>query len=150
MSHLLRFNTLCKILDRWEPGLLHDERAYQDSLEKYLHTQFPKASIRKEYAHLGRRCDFLVIQIGRLGGRTATVIELKANLCLQADFDRLLSQVSDLQSGRNNVVILLCGESRRDFAEQLTKHLSQVSTLGALRFLSDPYQTVVMVKGNLR
>lgn len=81
---------------------------------------------------------------------TKTFIELKYNLLRQAQFDLLVGQITDIIRGKNNIIIVLCGETRRSIYDQLKQRFVADGYWDGLALLTHPYQILPVIKGKLR
>jgi hypothetical protein len=104
------FESVTKLVNKWQPQQLPTELKYRDSLTAFLREQLPKAKIETEYRHIGTTIDIYVKQSGLLGSSEAFV-ELKRNLLHKAQLDRLVGQIESLQPQKNMVMVILCGET---------------------------------------
>jgi hypothetical protein len=151
MSHLSRFKTLYRTVDAWSPDVsLSSEGEYQSSLDEHLRRYLPKAKIHRERPHFNRRYDIYVEQEGALVGITKTFIELKYNLVRQSQFDLLAGQINDILRGKHNIIIVLCGETRRVLYDQLKRRFIADGYWDSLALLAHPYQITPFIKGSVR
>lgn len=110
-----------RVRSEWSPGRLADERAYQRSLEAFLRAVLPgRAALSPEYPHLGGRLDFF-IRFEGLVQRHEVIVELKHDLKDKAEFDRLVGQLEGLEPDRQEILLVLCGETRPDFLATLER-----------------------------
>jgi hypothetical protein len=47
------------------------------------------------------------------------LIELRRNLTLKAEYNRLVGQINDMMPGKHNIVVVLCGETSADLLDRL-------------------------------
>jgi len=104
------FLSVRKLAGAWEPGTLPSERKYRDSLIAFLGNRLSNATIEKEYRHSGTTVDIYVKE-SHLIGSPQVFVELKRNLLRKAELDRLVGQIECLQPRRNNIIIVLCGQT---------------------------------------
>lgn len=107
------------IASEWTPDPMGSEQEYQEDIEPFLRAVLPEeAVLAREYMHLGSKLDFYV----RLQGwirRHEIAIEMKANLRSKSEFDRLKGQLQGYEPGKNQVILILCGDTEPSYIQQL-------------------------------
>jgi hypothetical protein len=113
------YESVIKLVQEWQPEVLPTELKYRDSLIAFLRQRMnAETKIEPEYRHSGTTTDIYVQQFS-LFGSSEVFVELKRNLTQKAQLDRLIGQVECLQPKKNNVVIVLCGETNPALATRL-------------------------------
>jgi hypothetical protein len=107
-----------RLIDDWNPEEFEREREYRDSLAAYLRECAPSARIECEYRHLGTTIDIYVELDGFLGTHRV-LIELKRNLTVKAEYNRLVGQIEDMVPAKHNIVIALCGDTSAGLFDRL-------------------------------
>ncbi len=100
-----------KLIERWEPENCKNEKDYEKSLYEYLHEKLPETQVTKQYAKGRFKADLMVDE--------KIIIELKNNLKVKNNYQRLLGQLSEYKDWKGPVIILLCGESDINFIKEL-------------------------------
>jgi len=121
-----------KILVDWQPIEFASERAAEDSLYEYLHAQFEKTQVTRQYAR-GRATVDLVI-----GERV--MIELKHNLSTTSELQRLKGQLMEYKSWDMAIMVVLTGETDMNLLKDL-KMFVQRELSGAF-LLDDPVEVI--------
>lgn len=125
----------------WSPGPCFSESRCQAALLKYLQAKFPRSTFRTEYAIGDGRADIYVEFRTRLGAGAKVIIELKFNLSDRSEYLRLLGQIQEyVGMSTAEVVVVLCGDTKAGWAEQIQ---SRLSTLVEGRWF---YKAFVMTK----
>jgi len=105
------YDSVTKLTEEWPPKALPTELAYRDSLIAFLRERLePDTKIEPEYRHGGTTTDVYVKQSGFFG-ESEVFVELKRNLTQKAQLDRLVGQIASLHPDKNNVIVVLCGET---------------------------------------
>ena len=99
-----------RLVRNWHPEVLPTELKYRDSLTSFLRAGLGNAKIENEYRHEGTTID-IYMKLPGFFSSTEVFIELKRNLLQKAQLDRLVGQVESLKPGKNNIIVVLCGES---------------------------------------
>jgi hypothetical protein len=81
--------------------------------------------VEKEYRHKGTTIDIYVKQRG-LFSTKEVAIELKRNFTQKAQLDRLIGQLEILEPKRNNVIVVLCGETSQALVDRLTRQYTSM------------------------
>lgn len=102
---------IIKLVREWQPGALPTELKYRDSLIAFFRDHLKDSKLETEYRHCGTTVDIYVKQSGFFGS-TEVFIELKRNLLQKTQLDRLVGQVEALQPKKNNIIVVLCGETK--------------------------------------
>lgn len=109
----------------WRPDLFNSEREYHDDLEEFLAGTLPgNAILAREYMHAGGRVD-LFASLRGLIRLHEIFFELKHDLQSQSDFDRLVGQLERIDPQRRSIILLLCGNTRREFVARLHERYSE-------------------------
>jgi hypothetical protein len=109
---------LCRAIDDWNPEQFATERDYRDSLLAHLRSCAPGARIESEYRDSGTTAD-ICVEWDRLLGTERVLIEMKRNLNTKAEYNRLVGQITDMKPGKNNIIVLLCGETSAEWLDRL-------------------------------
>jgi hypothetical protein len=103
------FDSVLKLLKKWEPEPLPSELSYRDSLVAHLRQHLSGVKkLESEYRHLGTTTDIYVKQSG-FWGDSEVYIELKRNLTAKGQLDRLVGQIESLEPKKNAIIVVLCG-----------------------------------------
>lgn len=97
------FDSVLKLAKQWQPQVLLTELKYRDSLIAHLREQLREAKI-------GTTTDIFVKQPGFFGS-SEVFVELKRNFLQKAQYDRLVGQIEFLEPKKNNIIVVLCGET---------------------------------------
>lgn len=108
-SHDLVF----KFAQEWQPEEQPNELKYRDSLLAFLRERLKndKAKIEKEYRHSGTTTDIYVQLSNWFSGTTEVFLEVKRDLNQKTKLNRLVGQIEDLKPKKNDVIVVLCGET---------------------------------------
>ncbi len=99
------------VVKNWHPPDLKTEGAYSDGPSNYLRAVLPEdARVEREYRHEGTTCDLCVLYNGILSS-SQVLFELKRNLRKKSDYDRLVGQVEGLKPKRNNIFVVMVGDT---------------------------------------
>jgi hypothetical protein len=126
-------DSLSTLLQEWHPPVLKTETDYSKALAEYLRLALPEdAQVEREYRHEGTTCDVCVRYKGLLGGTSLVLCEVKRNLQKKSDYDRLVGQVEGLRPKKNNVIVVLVGDTDRALLGRLRDQFKQYvdGTLG--------------------
>ena len=83
------------------------ELEYSNALANYLRSALPEdARVEREYRHEGTTCDIYIAYQSE-----EVFLEVKWRLARKADYDRLIGQVEGLKPKKNNVVVVLIGDT---------------------------------------
>jgi hypothetical protein len=104
------FEAVSKLVKEWQPDALPTELKYRDSLLVFLRERMKKATVEPEYRHIGTTIDIYVKQSGFFD-TTEAFVELKRNLKQKTQLDRLVGQIESLKPEKNNIVVVLCGDT---------------------------------------
>ena len=104
------YETVSKLVKEWQPDTLPTELKYRDSLLGFLREGMKNATVEPEYRHIGTTIDIYVKQ-STFWDTTEAFIELKRNLTAKTQLDRLVGQVESLRPDKNNIVVVLCGDT---------------------------------------
>jgi hypothetical protein len=126
-----------KLVKEWQPQSLPTELKYRDSLVAFLRERIKDAKIETEYRHSGTTADVYVKQSGFFGS-SEVFVELKRNLTLKTQLDRLIGQIHGLQPKKNKIIVVLCGEVnpawanrfRESFASELYSLIETPAQMG--------------------
>ncbi len=109
----------------WHSEVLPTELKYRDSLTGFLRAGLGNAKIENEYRHEGTTID-IYLKLPGFFSSTEVFIELKRNLLQKAQLDRLVGQIESLKPGKNNIIVVLCGESNPALVTRLKeKYLAE-------------------------
>jgi hypothetical protein len=98
-------------LDEWRPEPMKTELQYRDALLAFLRESLPEeARVEKEYRDSGTTAD-LFVRWTMLLKTTDVFFEIKRNLKKKTDYDRLIGQVAALGPGKNNIIVVLVGDT---------------------------------------
>lgn len=104
-----------KIIKRWKPGKLKNEKAYEKSLYDFLHAKLDDIQVTKQSAKGRIRADIVV------GDKV--IVEIKNNLDSTAKYQRLVGQLTEYKSWNGEVIIVLCGKTDRNLRKELDSFL---------------------------
>jgi hypothetical protein len=106
------YENVIQLAQEWEPEVLPTEAKYRDSLIAFLRQRMkPDTKIESEYRPCGTTTDIYVQQSGFLGS-SDVFVELKRNLTQKSLLDRLIGQLECLLPKKNNIIVVLCGETK--------------------------------------
>lgn len=111
----------------WSPGPCFSEARCQVSLLRYLQAKFPRSIFSIEHRIGDGRADIYAELRTRLGPGAKVIIELKYNLSDRNEYLRLLGQLQEyVGMSTAEVVVVLCGETKREWADQILARLSKL------------------------
>ena len=111
----------------WCPGPCLSEARCQASLLRYLQMRFPRSTFSLEYPIGDGRADIFAEFRTRLGPGAKVIVELKYNLNDRNEYLRLLGQLQEyVGMSTAEVVVVLCGETRSEWAEQILARLTKL------------------------
>ncbi|HEY6195520.1 MAG TPA: hypothetical protein VI504_10795 [Candidatus Eisenbacteria bacterium] len=103
------------LIAKWRPRKCETEKDFEKSLYAYLHEAFEDTQITKQFAQGRMRADLMV------GGKV--IIELKHNLDSTAKLQRLIGQLSQYDSWKGRVIVLLTGETEPNLLKELKQFI---------------------------
>lgn len=109
---------LCRAINDWNPEELRRERDYRDSLADHLRGYAPGARIECEYRDSGTTID-ICVEWDHLFGTERVLIELKRELNTKAEYNRLVGQITDMKPDKNNIIVVLCGDTSAEWLDRL-------------------------------
>ena len=128
---------LTSLFSKWRPRNCKTEKAYENSLNSFLHKELEDHQITKQYG-IGRSRADLVID-DRL------LIEIKYNLNTSAKYQRLLGQLAEYKEWDGRVVLLLVGKTDPNLRKQLTSYLEKEGLCGSM-FLHEEDKVIIYEK----
>ena len=118
-------NSIENIISKWNPPALKNELAYSNDLAEFLRSALPEdARIEREYRHQGTTADLWVSYKG-LMLNSEVFFEVKRNLKKKSDYDRLVGQIQGLKPDKNNVIVVLVGETDIKFLDRLKEQFAK-------------------------
>ena len=102
---------------------------------RYLRAALPEDTrIEREYRHAGTTTDVGVIYkgMGFLSNEALVCFELKRNLKKKTDYDRLVGQIEGLRPKKNNVFVVLVGDTDEALVGRLREHCKPYTDGGLL------------------
>lgn len=124
-----------KAVKEWIPGPVFTEERCRDSLFNFLLEKFPKQSLTKEEPVSTGRADIMIKLKDWLGVAGATVaIEMKYNLTDANEYKRLIGQMAEYIRDKYELIVVLCGNTKPEFAEGVLKHMTTLSAAGRFAF----------------
>ena len=113
------YESVIKLVQDWQPEVLPTEAKYRDSLIAFLRQRLnADTKIEPEYRHSGTTTD-IYVQMPGFVGSSEVFVELKRNLTQKSQLDRLIGQLECLQPKKNNIIIVLCGDTNPALATRL-------------------------------
>src|SRR5215471_17173706 len=126
----MAFTDIANLIKKdWHPGALESELKYKQSLAAFLRNQLKGATVETEYRHLGTTTD-IYVKVPGFFSATGVLIELKRNLTQKAHLDRLIGQLILLKPSKNNIIVILCGETNPALLDRLKEQFANVLYLG--------------------
>ena len=117
-------SVLLKVRHDWNPEDCEDEADYRDSLVAFLRGVVPPdVLVEMEYPHEGGRIDVFV-RWPRLLSTAKIYFELKCDLRVASEYDRLIGQLDRVGVGENDVVVVLCGDTDPRFTARLRQRFA--------------------------
>lgn len=111
----------------WEPGSCFSEARCQASLLRYLRKKFPSSTFLPEHPVGKGRADIYAEFRTWLGPGAKVIIELKYDLQDRNEYLRLLGQLQEyVGMSQAEVVVVLCGETRENWATIILARLSEL------------------------
>jgi hypothetical protein len=107
------FSTTVKQINEWSPDGCSNEKEYENSLYKYLHSVFPDTQITKQYAVGRAKADIGV------GNPVEVIIEIKKDLNATNKMQRLMGQIDEYQNWKGRIIILLVGQTEPNIKKQI-------------------------------
>ena len=102
-----------KVVNKWNPPILKNELAYSNDLAEFLRATLPEdAQIEREYRDKSTTADLWISHKG-LMLKSEVFFEVKRNLKKKSDYDRLVGQIQGLRPEKNNVFVVLVGDTCR-------------------------------------
>lgn len=99
---------------------LSKELEYSNVLADYLRSSLPEdARVEREYRHEGTTCDIYIACQNE-----EAFLEVKWQLRKKADYDRLIGQVEGLKPRKNNVVVVMIGDTNQQLLGRLQAHFA--------------------------
>jgi hypothetical protein len=125
-------------LRSWAPTQAADEKACQAQLAELLRTIAPEARVEREYAHMGCKIDAYITHRGVFGGVDEVLIEAKLNLSSENEYKRLVGQIEMMKPKRNNIIVVLFGETKPEFSARLREMYPSTEDS-----VAPPYLTII-------
>lgn len=111
--------TFVKLVNSWRPPILKAETSFRDHLVDFIRASIPDdVRVDKEYRHRGTTIDIYVSWKGILQEDSLS-FELKKDLKKKTDFDRLVGQIEGLEPSKNNVLVVLVGDTDKSLLGRL-------------------------------
>lgn len=105
-------DSISALLKEWHPASMKTETDYSKALADYLRLSLPEdARVEREYRHEGTTCDICIRYKGLLWGSDLVLFEVKRSLRKKSDYDRLVGQIEGLKPKKNNVIVVLVGDT---------------------------------------
>jgi hypothetical protein len=117
---LSAYEDVFELAQEWKPEALPTELKYRDSLTSFLRERLKDAKIETEYRHTGTTIDIYIKKSGFFGS-SEVFVELKRNLLHKAQLDRLVGQMESLGPNKNNIIVVLCGETSPALLSRFTE-----------------------------
>jgi hypothetical protein len=123
-------SALVHLVESWDPGPLSSEKAYRDSLLKFLRTAVPEdCRVEREYRHGGTTTDIFISWKGFLFS-SEVFIEIKRNLQKKASFDRLIGQLEGLEPDKRKILLVLVGNIDESLLSRLKTRYAKFTSSG--------------------
>ncbi len=122
---------LADLIDaEWKPVEMDTELQYRNDLIAFLRANVPDdARLEKEYRHGGTTADIYLHWKGVLWD-DSVFIEIKRNLTQKTNYDRLIGQIEGMNPGKNNVILVLVGESDKGLVGRISeKYVDELRSL---------------------
>ena len=116
------FDAVIGILSSWTPSPAKSEDECQQQLADLMRACTPHdATVEREYFHSGCKVDLYVGLEGIFGGKDEIYFEAKLDLKLENDYKRLVGQIETMEPTQHNIIVILFGETKPEFASRLRK-----------------------------
>lgn len=103
-----------KAINKWSPNECKTEKDFENSLYNFLHEHFDDVQITKQDGVGRSRAD---LNVG-----DKVLIEVKKDLRLKSQHDRLTGQLEDYRKWKGSIIILLVGETEPNLKKKLLRY----------------------------
>jgi hypothetical protein len=108
---------IISLIKRWEPGSLHSEKEYENSLYHFLCSKLEDFKITPQFSRDRFKADIVI--------EDEIIIELKNNLSATRNYHALIGQLTEYKKWDGVTIVILLGETDRDLRLRLEQFIEQ-------------------------